>query len=107
MIDHAKLDACLAKADALGTGNSANRGSVEVTLRVSNTDFLPRLIRFFQICKSVAAGGHSFEVEADRDDHSYKEPPRFGIDGDGADRIFEVLVNGKKAPDVPHREFRK
>ncbi len=107
-MDPAKLAEAVRRADALGAGNSADRGSVEITLVCSNTDFLPRLIRFFQIVKNVAASGHSFSVEADREQSSdYKEALRFDIDGDGADRIFEVLVNGKKAPDVSHKEFRK
>lgn len=89
--------------------NIEDRDYVEITLKVSNTDFVKPLIRFLQIVKDVADGGHSFDIEADRDQSGeYKDGhPKIGIDGDGADKIYEILVDGKKPKDVRRKEYHK
>jgi hypothetical protein len=58
-----------------------------------------RMLDFWRYIRDTAAGGHSFVIEADREDFSpsknWKQPPRVSIDGDGADRIGRIFLNGK------------
>jgi hypothetical protein len=108
-MNSAQLDAILAGLARAEARLDAVAGPavVSVTIECSDTDFLPALVRFFQIIRDVAAGGHSFEVTADQEQSSdYKDgPPRFSIDGDGSDRIYRILVNGKDAGRA--EKFRK
>jgi hypothetical protein len=71
-----------------------------IELRVSG-EFSRGLAEFLVRCGEVASGGHSFDIEADRDmakEYSVKGDhyPKIGFDGDGSDRIVEVLFDGKK-----------
>ena len=103
-----RIDELVAKADAMvaRVDSIAGPAVVPITIECSG-DFVPYLVRFLQIVRDVAAGGHSFDVVADQDQSSdYKDgPPKVGIDGDGSDRIHRILVSGK---DVGKAEkFRK
>lgn len=61
-----------------------------LTLELNDGDMVRPLAAFMERVRIVAGGGHSFEIMADED-----EPFRVGIDGDGADRILRVLLDGK------------
>jgi len=69
---------------------STGRYPVRLELRLSDTDFVPKLVEFLQEVAKRAGGGHSFSLSADEDD-----PFKCGIDGDGADKIGYIFLNGK------------
>jgi hypothetical protein len=51
------------------------------------------LVRMFNHIKSITTVGHSFPIVVDPDDSEYKET--FGMDGDGADHIVKIELDGK------------
>lgn len=92
---------------ALGEGKllllKATRPEHVTTITIEAVgDFAPSFVRFLRSVRKVAAGGHSFSIEADRENASDYRPGgyhgdcqmRTGIDGDGADRIVRILVDG-------------
>ena len=44
---------------------------------------------------TIGGFGHSFQIEVDPESADYKQT--FGWDGDGADRIDDIKIDGKKA----------
>lgn len=73
----------------------------ELTLHLRG-DFVNSLVEFLQKVKDVAAGGHSFAIEADREcagEYDDGECPHVYIDGDGADCIVNIFLDGKKLKD--------
>lgn len=62
--------------------------------------FAAKFIEFLKVVGDVAAGGHSFDIEADRDQASGKKYPKVGIDGDGSDRLFIIGVKQRVKNDA-------
>ena len=93
-----RLDAAVAAACWLKSRLDASSGAypVRLELRLPDTDFVNTLVSFLQEVAKRAAGGHSFSLYADEDD-----PFKCGIDGDGADKIGYIFLNGK---DVTHKQ---
>ena len=52
------------------------------------------LARLLAYIKSTAGVGHSFNIVVDPDDHEYNKS--FGMDGDGADHITSLRLDGRK-----------
>jgi len=67
--------------------------AVEVTFKTKG-DAGTNMARMLNHIADTAAGGHSFDIVVDPDDSEYTK--KFGFDGDGADGIFDVEVDGKK-----------
>jgi hypothetical protein len=67
---------------------------VKLTLELTKWENLSSLIEFWRRVRDSANGGHSFSIEADRDDLGDKAPKVF-VDGDGNDKIGAILLNGK------------
>lgn len=70
------------------TGKPANLIEVECN------DTEGELARLLTYIKATGNIGHSFEIVVDPDDSQYKM--NFGWDGDGADRIRNIKLDGKK-----------
>jgi hypothetical protein len=66
---------------------------VKLTLELTKWENLSGLIEFWRRVRDSANGGHSFSIEADRDDLGDKAPRAF-CDGDGADHVGRILLNG-------------
>lgn len=79
---------------------SAPRFSVELLA----LDGANRFFDFWRYLKKAASSGHSFMVEADRDEHlsefwPYDGHPSFFLDGDGADRLGRMYLDDKDITD--------
>lgn len=60
----------------------------KITLTVNDGEgAIEKLLRYI---KEISDPGHSFTIDVDPDDPDCNK--KFGIDGDGADRIFEIGV---------------
>lgn len=78
---------------------------VKLELELSDSDFVPHLLKFLRYVGAAASSGHSFKLEADREEGAMPEfiekfglsgeHPSVFIDGDGSDRIGRILLNGK------------
>lgn len=78
-----------AAADCPAT--DARPRGVEMTLHVDDQD--AELTRLLLHIKKTAAIGHSFSVVVDPGDPDHEA--KFGIDGDGVFRIFDIKIGGK------------
>lgn len=67
---------------------------VKLTIELTKWDSLPQLIDFWRYVRDTSNGGHSFNIEADRDDLGDKAPKVF-IDGDGSDHVGRIFLNDK------------
>lgn len=89
------------RADAQGRINArADAAPAKHVIEIeASGEFVPQLAAFLQQCGAIAAVGHSFDIEADKEMSAEYEGghPRIGFDGDGADRIHEVRLDGKVA----------
>jgi hypothetical protein len=83
-----KLAAAVAKPRL--AADAAPRG-VEMTIMVDDQD--GSLARLLDSIKRTAEIGHSFPVVVDPGDPDHEA--KFGFDGDGAFRIFEIKIAGK------------
>lgn len=54
-------------------------------------EHLAMMLRYIQL---IGGWGHSFDIVVDPDNSEYSE--KFGWDGDGADKIGTILLNGKE-----------
>lgn len=79
---------------------------VQLTLELTdNYDNLDGLIAFFRYVRAASLAGHGFSLEADREEGAMPEfmekfglngeYPRTYVDGDGADKIGRILLNGE------------
>ena len=87
--------------EVLRTASDA-RTEHTLTLGLSG-DMVRGWVDFFREVKKRAEVGHSFSLEADREDGD-KDYPRTGIDGDGSDRIVNILLDGKDVTEKPKAE---
>lgn len=71
-------------------------GFSEISFKVKG-DAANSLVRMLHHIKSTGSIGHSFQIVVDPDSSEYRET--YGFDGDGADRIDDIRVDGKPAPD--------
>lgn len=98
MVRSIKVDACLKRMDALCermdrmSRSDAAMPDAHVISLEAKGDCVLRLAQFLQRIGVVAGWGHSFEVIADA---AAGEPFEFDIDGDGADRIMNVRIDGQ------------
>jgi 8-oxo-dGTP pyrophosphatase MutT (NUDIX family) len=67
---------------------------VRLTVELTAWEDLIGLLEFWRYIRNTANGGHSFNIEADRDDLGDKAPKVF-IDGDGADKVGRIFVNDR------------
>lgn len=67
--------------------------STEVSFRV-RSDAAITIPKLLDYIARLGAPGHSFSIVVDPDDSENRRS--FGFDGDGADRIDDIRVNGKK-----------
>lgn len=63
-----------------------------ITVEMNHGDCVGPLALWLATVKSIADQGHSFDIQADPEEKG----PRVGIDGDGADRIIRVLLDGEE-----------
>lgn len=70
-------------------------GYAEVSFKVKG-DALESLLRLLRHCERCGNMGHSFEIVADPKNSEYRGV--FGFDGDGADRIRDISVQGVPLP---------
>ena len=100
--DHARLDAALVKMDSLlekmGRHDANDQYPIKLTIEMTKWDSLAQLIEFWRYIYITAGGGHSFSIEADREEGDFHKNggwPKVFIDGDGADKIGRILLNGE------------
>src|SRR5260221_10033342 len=84
---------------ALAKSNGTKADHV-LAIEMNDGDHVKPLAQFIREVKRRADGGHSFGLEADRVDGGSKDYPRTGIDGDGADRILRVTLDGDEVEPV-------
>jgi hypothetical protein len=66
----------------------------KLTVELSDWEDMSGLIEFWRYIRNSANGGHSFNIEADKDDLGDKAPKVF-IDGDGNDKLGRIFLNNK------------
>jgi hypothetical protein len=66
---------------------------IEVSFKVKG-DAKSEILELLQHCEKIGGWGHSFNIVIDPDLSEYKNEVYF--DGDGADRLFDIKINGKK-----------
>lgn len=85
--------------------DAADRYPVKLMIELTEWDSLPDLLEFWRYIRSSASGGHSFSIEADREEGDFTKQggwPRVFIDGDGSDKVGRIFLNGEDVtePDV-------
>jgi len=70
-------------------------GFAEVSFRVKG-DALHAMLKLLRHCERTGGMGHSFEIVLDPNNSDYRKT--VGFDGDGADRIEDIKVNGESLP---------
>lgn len=88
--DPTGVESVNAIADELIIQDAAKPARI-LTIELNDGDFALPLAEFLATVANIAAQGHSFDIQADPEEKG----PRVGIDGDGADRILRVLLDGK------------
>ena len=75
---------------------AADKATVNISFTVQGdaSDSLVRMLRHIQ---KLGDMGHSFAIVVDPDNSEYRET--FGFDGDGSDRIDEILVDETPLPE--------
>jgi hypothetical protein len=75
---------------------AADKATVNISFTVQGdaSDSLVRMLRHIQ---KLGDTGHSFAIVVDPDNSEYRET--FGFDGDGSDRIDEILVDETPLPE--------
>jgi len=74
---------------------AAKESPVEIKISVLG-DASQSLARMLRHIQKLGNMGHSFEIVVDPRNSDYKKT--FGFDGDGSDKIQEILVDGKPVP---------
>jgi hypothetical protein len=67
---------------------------VEVSFKIKG-DGKRSIVEMLDYIAGIGSVGHSFEIVVDPESSEYRET--FGFDGDGADRIDDIKIDGKKA----------
>lgn len=85
--------------------DAASQYPVEIRIELSRWESLKELLGFLRYVRDAANGGHSFVIEADREDGGSSADlekyglrgtyPRVGVDGDGNDKVGRIWVNGE------------
>lgn len=71
-------------------------GYATVTFKIKG-DALHSLLRLLKQCEYMGNVGHSFPIVVDP--HGREDKRELGFDGDGSDRVKDILVNGEPLPD--------
>lgn len=66
----------------------------KLTIELSDWESMSQLLAFWRYVRNTAAGGHSFSIEADREDLGDKAPKVY-VDGDGNDKCGRIFLNDK------------
>lgn len=79
---------------------------VKIEIELTQWDNLRSFIGFLRYVKAAASAGHGFSIEADREEGVIPEfmekfgltgdHPKVYVDGDGADKVGRILVNGEE-----------
>jgi len=80
---------------------------VKLTIELNQWDSLIDLIEFWRYVRNSANGGHSFNIEADRDSPNAKPKAKVSIDGDGNDKIGRIFINDKVVPERGKIDLQK
>ena len=120
MASKQQLDACLDAVRDLdlrmssleGRADAANAYPLKLEIELTQWESLPQLLAFLRYVKASANAGHSFKLEADREEgdstswKGYKmngRPvwtdggcPKVFVDGDGNDHIGRIWLNGEE-----------
>lgn len=77
---------------------------VKIEIELTSWDNLGSFLAFLRYVRAAANAGHGFSIEADREEGSMPELmrkfglkgewPRVYVDGDGADHVGRITVNG-------------
>jgi len=67
---------------------------IEVSFKIKG-DGKSDIVEMLKRISDIGGIGHSFEIVVDPESSEYRET--FGFDGDGADRIDDIKIDGKKA----------
>ncbi len=88
------------------TAADDDRYPVKLEIELTNWNDLGHFIGFLRYVRATANAGHSFTIEADREEGSIPEfmrkfgltgaYPKVEVDGDGVDRIGRIFVNGEE-----------
>ena len=74
-----------------------DEGYATVTFKIKG-DALYSLLKLLKQCEYMGNVGHSFAIVVDpKGGKDYKR--EVGFDGDGSDRVKDILVNGEPLPD--------
>jgi hypothetical protein len=84
------------KAEKVTPFRRDEEGFATVTFKIKG-DALHSLLKLLKQCEYNGNVGHSFNIEVDP--HGGEDKRSVGFDGDGADKIKDILVNGKPLPD--------
>jgi hypothetical protein len=65
----------------------------KLTVELSDWEDMSGLIEFWRYIRNTANGGHSFDIEADRESPNSKPKAKVGVDGDGNDHVGRIFLN--------------
>ena len=88
-----------------GEAEDAGQYPLKLELELSQWESLPQLLEFLRYVKNTANGGHSFAIEADREEGDWPSGkggwPKVYVDGDGNDHIGSIKLNGEDVTKAP------